>query len=188
MAPGGRRSAAESPVRPFWRPVGEAGDDEVEALACGPVVWRDSITSTSAHFLYIRDIGEGEPPDTDWAVGCGGLGSEHFTITGSVTGATYVNFRVTSFDVSEVSSGGATPPYLPSDWFSTTLSGGGFSGDVSIYTFAGGVPSDPDGSHTIVCWLDDAGWEGQISGYTLEWQTDGTVSDVCSDVWLETWG
>ena len=26
MAPGGRRSASESPVRPFYRPVGEAGD------------------------------------------------------------------------------------------------------------------------------------------------------------------
>lgn len=26
MAPGGRRSASESPIRPFWRPVGEAGD------------------------------------------------------------------------------------------------------------------------------------------------------------------
>lgn len=35
MAPGGRKSASESPVRPFWRPIGETG--EPAAPEPGPV-------------------------------------------------------------------------------------------------------------------------------------------------------
>jgi len=56
MAPGGRRSASESPIRPFYRPVGEAGEATPEP---GPVF----ATLRPAALEPYRPVRQGAPGD-----------------------------------------------------------------------------------------------------------------------------
>ena len=60
MAPGGRKSAAESPVRDLYRMVGAAGEEVgVAVVSCTEYYVRDSVTATQAHF---RVEGDGIAP------------------------------------------------------------------------------------------------------------------------------
>ena len=145
MAPSGRLWS-ESPVNSRW--TTEAGVLEEYGYgtpACGPNWWRDSLTSTSAHFSYFNPDGyriTGTTVGFEWVAGV----------------ATTIQWRLVSLDPLP-SDPPSTAAYVPTPWVSVNgATGSGWSdwyGYVAEpyvgYTLGFTIEWDVSGGFTDIC-------------------------------------
>lgn len=155
MAPGGRGSASESPVRPFWRPIGEAGEEPAAAPTCIDPAhefawngeWTSGVPEPTKYMYYVYDYDYPGVPDPPLCCGIPPYGwnppppppagTTRVTLTITVYSNTYM-FAGSSFGISckpghaQTVSGGpwsggdVIEVDIPMDWEFLRLPGGGF--------------------------------------------------------------